>query len=143
MPVDYLATVRHMYDSINAGNLDAFGRDLADDFVEHEVQPGIPATKEGVLTFFRALRTAFPDLQMRAEEIYGSENKVVARVTCMGTHRGDFMGIPATGRRVNVELIDMFELDADGRVGEHWGVMDSMALMQQLGQLPMPEPAHA
>ena len=65
-----------------------------------------------------------------------SGDKVVARVRYTGTHQGAFMGMPATGKHVDVQLMDMFLFGADGRVHEHWGVMDALGLMQQLGVMP-------
>jgi predicted ester cyclase len=57
-----------------------------------------------------------------------------------GTNRGEFMGMPATGKRVDVQLIDMFLFGDDGRAREHWGVIDSLAMMQQLGAVPANSP---
>jgi predicted ester cyclase len=114
---------------------------LADDFVEHEETPGFPPTKEGVLEFFRMYRAAFPDLRMDAEEVLASGDKTVARVTATGTQQGELMGIPPTGKRVDVQLIDIMRFDDAGLVCEHWGVVDTMSMMQQLGVVPAGPPA--
>ena len=53
-----------------------------------------------------------------------------------GTHRGPFMGMPATGKRVEVTLIDIIRFGDEGRAREHWGVVDQLAMMQQLGAIP-------
>lgn len=134
--MDHAATLRRFYDLINAGDIDGFGNMLADDFVEHEVTPGLAPTKEGVMTFFRMQRAAFPDMRLDAEDVLVSGDKVVARVRITGTHQGEFMGMPATGKQVNVQLIDILRFGADGLAHEHWGVMDALALMQQLGAVP-------
>jgi len=68
-------------------------------------------------------------------------DKVVARVRGTGTQRGEFMGMPATGKSVDVQLIDIFRFGDDGLVREHWGVMDSLAMMEQLGAEPEGPPA--
>ena len=136
MSVDHAATVRRMYELINAGDIDGFAGHLADSFVEHEVTPGLAPTKAGVKDFFRMQRAAFPDLRMSAEDVFASGDRAVARVRYTGTHRGDFMGMPATNKAVDVQVIDMFGFGADGRVHEHWGVMDVMGMMQQLGLAP-------
>ena len=125
-----------MYELINAGNVEAFSEHLADAFVEHEVTPGLAPTKAGVKDFFRMQLAAFPDLHMDAQDVFASGAKVVARVRYTGTNRGGFMGMPATGRHVDVQLIDMFLFGDDGRVREHWGVIDALAMMQQLGAVP-------
>ena len=130
-----------MYELISAGDIDGFSENLADDFVEHEVTPGLAPTKAGVKDFFRMQRAAFPDMRMVADDVIASGNKVVARVRYTGTNQGAFMGMPATGKRVDVQLMDMFLFGDDGRVHEHWGVMDALALMQQIGAVPAGPPA--
>jgi steroid delta-isomerase-like uncharacterized protein len=134
--MDYEAKVRSLYDRLNAGDLAGFSAGLADDFVEHEVTPGIPPTKAGVVQFFEMQLAAFPDMHMNIEDLISSGEKSVARVKYTGTNTGDFMGIPATGKSVDVQFIDIFAMNSDGLLREHWGVMDSMALMQQLGLAP-------
>jgi len=139
--MDHAATARRMYELISAGDIDGFSEHLADDFVEHEVTPGLAPTKAGVKDFFRMQRAAFPDMRMVADDVIASGNKVVARVRYTGTNQGAFMGMPATGKRVDVQLMDMFLFGDDGRVHEHCGVMDALALMQQIGAVPAGPPA--
>jgi steroid delta-isomerase-like uncharacterized protein len=139
--MDHSATMRSAYERINAGDLAGFGALLADDFVEHEDQPDLDPTKEGVLAWFAVLRNAFPDLQMHVEDLLASGDKTVARVKLTGTHRAEFMGIPPTGKRVDIALIDIMRFNAAGLVCEHWGVADVMAMMQQLGVIPAGPPA--
>jgi predicted ester cyclase len=86
-------------------------------------------------------RAAFPDLRMEAEDVLASADKVVARVHATGTHQGEFMGIPATGKSVDVQVIDIMRFGADGLVHEHWGLFDALGMMQQLGAIPAPAPA--
>ena len=131
--MDHTATLRRLYDLINAHDIDAFGEFLADDFVEHEELPGGDPTREGVKDFFRMQIAAFPDLAMTPQDVIDGGDKVVARVRFTGTHEGEFMGMPATGRTVDVQLIDIMRFADDGLVHEHWGVFDAMAMMQQLG----------
>lgn len=139
--MDQAATARRMYDLINAGDIEAFGDLLADDFVEHEELPGLSPSKDGVKTFFRMQLAAFPDLRMDVQDIVADGAKVVARVRYTGTQQGDFQGMPATGKSVDVQLVDIFAFDSDGRVREHWGVLDQLTLLQQLGVVPVGAPA--
>jgi len=81
-------------------------------------------------------RAGFPDLHMEPEDVLASGDKVVARVMATGTHQGEFMGMPASGKTVNVQLIDIIRFDDDGLAREHWGVVDLMTMMQQLGAIP-------
>ena len=139
--MDHAATLRRMYDLINAGDIDGFGNLLADEFVEHEETPGLAPTKDGVKAFFRMYISAFPDLRLEAQDVISSGDKVVARARARGTHRGGFMGMPATGKSVDVQLIDIMRFGDDGLVREHWGVFDALAMMQQLGAVPQGPPA--
>jgi predicted ester cyclase len=109
---------------------------LADGFVEHEEMPGLTPTKEGVIDLFRMYTAAFPDLRMTPEDVLPSGDKVVARVRVTGTHQGEFLGMPATGSAVDVQLIDIIRFGEDGLAHEHWGVLDTLTMMQQLGAVP-------
>src|SRR4029077_9961812 len=139
--MDHSATQRRLYDLLNAGDIDGFGALLAADFLEHEETPGLAPTKDGVLEFFRMYRAAFPNLRMDPEDVLASGDKVVARVRATGTHEGELMGLPGTGKSVDVQLIDIMRFDEDGLVAEHWGVVDMLAMMQQLGMAGVGTPA--
>jgi steroid delta-isomerase-like uncharacterized protein len=136
--MDHAATIRRMYDLLSAGDIDGFGDLIADDFVEHEETPGLEPTKEGVKQFFHMYRAAFPDLRMEPQDVLASGDKVVARARATGTNQGEFMGMPATGKSVDVQLIDIIRFGDDGLAREHWGVFDALGMMQQLGAIPAP-----
>lgn len=123
-----------VYALISKHDLDGFLEHVADDMVEHEELPfpDSPKGKEGVGALFASMFAAFPDFAMRVEDTIVEGDKVVIRVTATGTHRGEFMGIPATGNSVEVPLIDVMRV-RDGQATEHWGVMDGGVMMQQLG----------
>ena len=139
--MDHSVSIRRLYELINAGDIDGFGQQLAEDFAERNEVPGIPPTKAGVVQYFRMLMAAFPDFRMEVEDVIASGDKAVARLRVTGTHQGEFMGIPATGRSANVDLIDITRFGDDGLAREHWGVVDQLAMMQQLGVIPAPPPA--
>ncbi len=140
--MDPAATMRNTYERINAGDIAGFGDLVADDFVEHQGGgPGFPATKEGTLEFFRTVLAAFPDWRMTVEDLITGGDKTVARVKATGTHKGEFMGVPPTGTRVDMQLIDIMRFNGAGLVCEHWGVADMLSLMQQLGVVPTGPPA--
>lgn len=134
--MDHSETMQRSYDLINDGDIDGFGELLADGFVEHEELPGLAPTKEGVKELFRTYRAAFPDLHMDALEIIASGDKTVARVKASGTQNGEFMGIPPSGNPIEVQLIDIMRFDDAGLVCEHWGVLDMLSMLQQLGAVP-------
>ena len=138
--MDHVVAMRRMYDLINAGDIDGFGELLAEDFVEHEEMPGLEPSKEGVKQLFHMYRAAFPDLRMEVQDVLVSGDKAVARVQATGTHQGEFLGMPATGKSVDVQLIDITRFGDDGLAQEHWGVFDALAMMQQLGAIPQSPP---
>jgi steroid delta-isomerase-like uncharacterized protein len=137
---DYGTTMRSAYELINAGDIDGFGELLAEDFVEHEDLPGLSPTKEGTLEFFRGLLASFPDTRMDVDDLILSGDKGVARVTFTGTHKGEFMGLPPTGTRVEMAVIDIMRFDSAGLACEHWGVADMLSMLQQLGVVPAGPP---
>jgi steroid delta-isomerase-like uncharacterized protein len=133
------ALVRQMVEEIfNRGNMSWADEFLAPDFVEREeLPPGIPRDREGVKQLTTMLRSAFPDFKATIDDIVAEGDKVVIRQTWSGTHKGEFMGIPPTGKSVSFGVIDILRI-AGGKCVEHWGQMDSMGLMQQLGAIPTP-----
>jgi steroid delta-isomerase-like uncharacterized protein len=139
--MNHTISIQRLYELINAGDLDGFAQQFADDFVERDEIPGIPPTKEGVVLYFHMLLAAFPDMRMDVKDLIVSGDKAVARLQVSGTHQGDFMGIPATGNSVAVNLIDIIRFGDDGLAREHWGVVDQLSMMQQLGVIPTAPPA--
>jgi steroid delta-isomerase-like uncharacterized protein len=134
--MDHEATMRSAYERINGGDLDHYAELVSDDFVEHLDVPGLPATKSGMLQYFGMILGAFPDLHFVVDDLIVGEGKTVARATVSGTHRGDFMGVPATGKRVEIQLIDIMGFGEGGLINEHWGVADMLSLLQQIGAVP-------
>ena len=139
--MDHAATMRECYDLINAHDVEGFSKFLAEDFVEHEVLEGLPPTKEGVKQFFAMNFAAFSDLRFEIEDIVASGDKVVGRFRMVGTNDGEFMGMPATGKSVDAQGIDIIRFNEEGLGVEHWGVFDAMTMMQQLGVVPEGAPA--
>jgi steroid delta-isomerase-like uncharacterized protein len=132
-----IALVRQMVDQVfNQGNVGRVDEILAPDFIEREqLPPGMPGGREGVKVLTTVMRGAFPDLKVTIDDVIADGDKVVARQTWSGTHKGEFMGVPPTGKRVSFGVIDIIRI-AGGKFVEHWGQMDGMGLMQQLGAVP-------
>jgi predicted ester cyclase len=80
---------------------------------------------------------AFPGYHLTAEEMIAEGDKVVVRSTFHGTHKGDLMGIPPTGKQVTMPLILIYRVASD-KIVEHWMQADSLGLLQQLGVVPAP-----
>jgi steroid delta-isomerase-like uncharacterized protein len=79
--------------------------------------------------------TAFPDVRATIHDQTAEGDKVWTRKTFHGTHLGPFMGVPPTGRKIAVDVMDVFRIE-DGKLAEHWGISDMLGLMQQIGAAP-------
>lgn len=131
---------RFIEEVFNKGNVSTIDEFLAPNFVEREVlPPGTPSGREGVKQLTMMFRTAFPDFNVSIDDMIAEGDKIVARTTWSGTQKGEFMGIPSSGKRVSFNVIDIIRI-SDGKGVEHWGVMDSSALMQQIGAIPAGPP---
>ena len=138
MAADYKAIARRMFDEVLAGDMDALDEVVADDFVEHEAVPGMPPGKDGLRQWVTTFKAAFPDLRMEPLDMVAEGNKLAVRGRMSGTHQGELMGIPATGKAFETSFMDLLEFDADDKVVAHWGVTDVMAMMAQLGVAEAP-----
>jgi steroid delta-isomerase-like uncharacterized protein len=123
---------RFYEDVVNGEDYDLIDELVAPDVVDHEEFPGIPEGREGVREFFKLMRAAFPDMRVSVEQVFGEGELAAVRTRTTGTHRGEFMGVPATDQSVDFEGIDIVRV-VDGRAVEHWGLTDTMTMMQQLG----------
>ena len=123
---------------MNQRNLAALDEFVAQDVIDHQVPPGLPPGIEGKRQFLGMLLNAFPDLHITIEgDLIAEGDYVAERWTLEGTHQGELLGIPATGKRVKVSGMSISRL-ADGKQVEHWSVMDQLGMMQQLGVIPTP-----
>jgi steroid delta-isomerase-like uncharacterized protein len=131
------ALFRRMVEEVfNRGNIDLVDEFLAPDFIEREeLPPGVPPGREGVKQLTSMLRSAFPDFKATIDDMIAEGDKVVVRSTWSGTHKGEFMGIPPTDKSVSFGVFDIVRI-SEGKFVEHWGLMDSLSMMQQLGVVP-------
>ena len=130
------ALVQRMADEIfNKKNVDALGDFMAEDMLDHNPPPIDKPGLEGLKEMFRMYFSAFPDLNIHVDDMIAEGDKVVMRATSTGTHQGDFMGIPATGKKVSFGEIHVVRI-AGGKMVEHWGIEDQMGMMQQLRVIP-------
>jgi predicted ester cyclase len=114
--------VRFNDEVIAQGNEATFRELMSPDFVNRTAPPGAPTGPEGMLaTFNRVLRPALPDLSVEIHDQVAEGDKVTTRKTIRGTHCGELFGIAPTGKRVEIDVIDIVRL-ANGRYVEHWGV---------------------
>jgi len=130
--------VRRFVDEvITQGNIDAAGQYAWEDVVEQVPLPGQGPGLEGLKDILRAMRAGFPDLVFAIEEQISEGDKVASRFEWTGTHRGEFLGIPATGRPVRVWGVVIDRL-VEGRIKETRIIMDTMGMMIQLGVVSLP-----
>lgn len=137
------AAMKRFYDEVMAkGNMKVIDELVADNFVEHYTPtPDSPPTKAGLAQMMAMFRTGFPDLQITVEDIVAKGDKVWAYTTMRGTNKGEFMGTPATGKKIEVKGLDIVRF-ANGKAVEHWGLNDDLAMMTQLGMIPTPGQEH-
>jgi predicted ester cyclase len=121
----------------NNGNFGLLDEIVATDFVEHVPQPGFSPTREGFKKTAIALKTAFPDLHYTIDDSIESGDRIVHRLTASGTMKGDFNGMPATGKRATWTEIHIGRV-VNGRLTEHWGLIDQLGMLVQLGVVPAP-----
>lgn len=139
MAQDNATIVRRFADEvITGGDIDSAGRFVWEDVVEQVPLPGQGPGLEGLKDILRAMRAGFPDLVFSTEEQIAEGDKVASRFEWTGTHRGEFLGIPATGRFVRVWGIVIDRLE-EGRIKETRIIMDTLGLMVQLGVFPPPK----
>lgn len=124
--------VRTQVDYFGAGRYDLAGQMVTPDYVDHEAPPGTPPGPDGANVVLRWLRGAFADLSYEICDAFGDGDRVAVRLITRGTHTGEFMGTPPTGRRFEIEAIHIFRI-ADGKVAEHWAKRDDAGLARQLG----------
>jgi steroid delta-isomerase-like uncharacterized protein len=134
-PDDAKAAVHSWIEAFNAKDLDASFKLLAPDYVRHDANLADVVGPEAEIEFLQGVHAAFPDLHFTVQQVVAEDGIVVARLKARGTHQGDFLGVPSTGRDVNVSTVETFRV-ADGKLVEQWVIMDALGLLQQLGAIP-------
>jgi predicted ester cyclase len=126
---------RFMEGVLNRGDL-ALVDDIFDPaYIDHAAPEGLPPGPEGVKLGVAGFRRAFPDFRCEVKDVIVADDKVVSRVSCEGTMRGELFGTPPTGASATWEVIHITRL-VDGRIVEHWSRGDDLGMLRQLGLLP-------
>jgi steroid delta-isomerase-like uncharacterized protein len=133
------ATFGRLHDAMNSGDVDVISKTI-DEVVTPDVviRTPLPIDATGAQAMkqvWAVLLRAFPDLHVAVEDLIAEGDKVVCRNTVTGTHQGEYMGRPPTGRSIAYNEIFIFRF-AGGRIAETWGVVDVLSQMRQLGVLP-------
>jgi predicted ester cyclase len=117
---------------IEQGNMDALAELTAEGFVNHTAAPGMSKGPDGMASFFtNILHPAFSDLEVQIHDQIAEGDKVVTRKSIVGTHRGPFLGVQATGRRIEIKITDIVRV-VDGKYVEHWGSADMFGAHAQM-----------
>ena len=126
--------VRRLFEvGFSAGDLSVIDEVVAPDFVEH--QRGATSGRDGIKGLIRHLRTWFPDLKLNIEDSVVSGDTMWARVVARATNTEPVMGKPPTGKPIQIDIIDICRV-VDGKIVEHWGMPDQLAMLEQIGVIP-------
>ena len=132
------AIVRRYREAHNTNQLDQLDEIVDANLISHNLLPGLPPGLEGGKMAHMGGVASFPDLQVRTEDLIAEGDKVVERWTQTGTYTGaSFMGAPVNGKRFSMSGTSIYRI-ANGKIVEHWGEMDFLGLLQQLGLAPAP-----
>lgn len=135
---DAEATVRRFYEAMSSGETGAADELLAPDWEDIPLAPGVSRGPEGYRQTVAYLRGAFPDLDVTIEDVVVSGDRVAVRSVVRGTHDGEILGVPATGRRVEFSAFDFHRLEG-GRIAQSWHLEDNFGLLDQLGATLAPQ----
>ena len=130
---DNKVLVRAYFDAFRDRDAAWWQRFIAPDFVRHD--PGLDIEVRGpagVARLGEVLHGGLSDIAMLIDEVIAEGDRVLARLRFQGRHTGEFQGIPATGRAVDIVVMDYFRV-ADGRLVEHWALMDNLTMLKQIG----------
>lgn len=128
--------VRRYQEIYNSNDLERLTEVVSEDLLTPNIMPGIPPGLEGAKAAHRIMLAGFPDYQTIIEDLIAENDQVAARIRMTGIHRGEFIGVPPTGRHISFTGIYIARI-ANGKIVEHWGEEDSVSLLQQLGVLKM------
>jgi predicted ester cyclase len=136
MAADLKALARRFNDEVfTQGNVDVIDELVADDYVDHQVFPGLQPTKEGLKDFVKLFHAAFSDINVETLSIAVDGDEIWVHSIFTGTHTGEFAGVPPTSKTVTLEMMDRVKVRDDKAI-EHWGTSDDLGMMTQLGVIP-------
>ena len=127
---------RQFYEGvINKADLELASKIVHTNFVDHGNPPNLPGGIEGLKQFLSMISTAFPDIQVKVEDMIAQNDRVAVRLTVSGTHKGVLMGtIPPSGKEATWSGIDFLRI-SEGKIAERWAVRDLLGMMRQIGAI--------
>jgi steroid delta-isomerase-like uncharacterized protein len=134
MAPDVFDSMRRFWEeAFNGRDLSLLDDLIADDYVNDAALPGTPPGREGQAAVMQRLWTAFPDARFEIQHLAVDGDVGICIGTMSGTHEGELLGVPASGRRVEWRMCHIMRFDADGRGIEHSAIRDDLGLMRQMG----------
>ncbi|MGI8770859.1 MAG: ester cyclase [Acidobacteriaceae bacterium] len=121
-----------MGEAVNKGNLDVLREVFAPNVVDHDPAPDQAKGPDGFVRLFTDLRSAFPDLKIAPEQMVTDEDNVAIAYTITGTHQGNFLGIPSTGKKIKARGVQIARFE-NGKIVERWGSSDELGILKQIG----------
>lgn len=131
------AAMRRLYEIVASGKFDLADEVIAVDMVDHDPLPGAGQGLAGFKQTARMLHSAFPEMRITIDQLVAEDDMVAVRFTMRGVHRGDLMGMAATGKEVTVTGMDIMRFK-DGKGVEHWANQDDLGMMRQFGLISAP-----
>jgi steroid delta-isomerase-like uncharacterized protein len=129
-----------MGEAVNTGQLQLLREVIAASVVDHDPAADQGSGPEGYIHFFTGLREAFPDLSVAVEHVVADDNNVAFAYTITGTHKGNFLGFPASGTKIKARGMQISRFE-DGKIVERWGSSDELGILQQIGVLKLADSA--
>ena len=129
--------LNHALAAFNEGDIDRY-LDLYDDHVQVHGYTPAPLDKAGARAFYQGILTGLPDSTLEALDRIETDDTIVVRFVQRGTHRGELLGVPATGRPVELHGITILRFGDEARVVERWTQADLLGLLVQVGAIPPP-----
>jgi predicted SnoaL-like aldol condensation-catalyzing enzyme len=136
MAADLKALAKRFNDEVfTQGKVEVIDEIVADGYIEHQEFPGLEPSKEGLKQFIKVFHDAFDNINIEMLSVAVDGDELWVHSVFTGTHTGEFAGIPATGKKVTLAMMDRVKT-RDGKAIEHWGVSDDLGMMTQLGVIP-------
>lgn len=118
--------------AVNSGKLEGLRDVVSATALDHDPTPGQGLGPEGFIRMFGEMRAAFPDLNVAVDKVVADNDNIAIAYTLTGTHKGDFLGVAATGRRISARGVQISRFE-DGKLVERWGSSDQLGILQQIG----------
>lgn len=132
---DNIAAQERFGKAVNTNNLSDMEQLVTPDCIDHDPAPGQVKGPAGYISLFKQMIEAFPDFAVDVEQMVADDENVAFAYTITGTHRGNFFGVPPTGRRIRARGLQISRFNSDAMMVERWGSSDQLGILQQIGAI--------